>query len=156
MGKINIVFGKTLRLNNVLQISIYLNQKDINIDKMVEQMENYILTKGNVPVGPLIQYSYQEIDSEGNVEIKLVLMRQCKNYIHNVENMYKMNSVVKIENCLYCRFIGIEENLKYAYSKMGVCAYEADKTLSGETYTIYVDELMDETSVIDVFMPVQD
>ena len=70
---------------------------------------------------------------------------------------YKMDSILRVKNCLYARYIGPEDKLKFAYDKLGVYAFENDIELEGCNYTIYVDRNEeDETMVADVFMPVKE
>ena len=108
---------------------------------------------------------YQEISSidSGIIyttckgDIKMQFMLQTDNFIHNVEPPYKMDSILRVKNCLYARYIGPEDKLKFAYDKLGVYAFENDIELDGCNYTIYVDRNEeDETMVADVFMPVKE
>ena len=55
MGELYISKNKKLRLNNILIHEIELNNDMVELNKQIEQMENYILTKGAGCVGPLIQ-----------------------------------------------------------------------------------------------------
>lgn len=98
-----------------------------------------------------------EIKDDGAVDIKMQFMLQTDNFIHNVEQPYKMDSILRVKNCLYARYIGPEDKLKFAYDKLGVYAFENDIELEGCNYTIYVDRNEeDETMVADVFMPVKE
>ena len=91
------------------------------------------------------------------LDIKMQFMLQTDNFIHNVEPPYKMDSILRVKNCLYARYIGPEDKLKFAYDKLGVYAFENDIELEGCNYTIYVDRNEeDETMVADVFMPVKE
>lgn len=84
-------------------------------------------------------------------------MLQTDNFIHNVEPPYRMHSILRVKNCLYARYIGLEDKLKFAYDKLGVYAFGNDIELDGCNYTIYVDRNEeDETMVADVFMPVKE
>lgn len=88
---------------------------------------------------PLIQATSFEIKDDGAVDIKMQFMLQTDNFIHNVEPSYRMDSILRVKNCLYARYIGPEDKLKFAYDKLGVYAFENDIELEGCNYTIYVD-----------------
>ena len=65
-----------------------------------------------------------------------------------------MESVLRIPNCMYCRYIGSEGKLKFAYDKINLEAFENDIKLTCESYIVFVDQNEEEgTIVADVFMP---
>ena len=72
-------------------------------------MENYIKSKGGTPIGPLIQKTEYSVNEEGQLDIKVYLMRQANNFIHNVEAPYTMESVLRVRNYMYARYTGPEE-----------------------------------------------
>ena len=78
-------------------------------------MQSYIKIKGAVQVGPLIQYTRTFLDEEGELNMDIVMMLQCNHFLHSVESPYFMESVLRIPNCLYCRYTGPEDKLKFAY-----------------------------------------
>lgn len=148
---IQLSMNKVLKLSNVLIAHIDIAEKDINLGKLTLQMENYIKSKGVTPIGPLIQKSSFYIGEEDQIDIHFYLLRQANNFIHNVEAPYKMESVVRVPNCMYARYIGPEENLKFAYDKINVTAFEEGIELSNENYTIFVDQ--EEGNIVaDVFV----
>lgn len=142
--------NKTLKLSNVIITEITLKQSQ-NMVIVVEKLENYIKSKGATPIGPLIQKISYHINDEGQLEIKVYLMRQANNFIHNVEPPYTMESVLRVKNCMYARYTGPEEKLKFAYDKINLTAFEEDIELSNESYTIFVDK-QDDNIIADVFM----
>lgn len=151
MNKLQYHFKKVLRLNNVCKY-VVMTEENVDINLIIEQMKAYIKTKGTRDVGPLIQYTKTYIDND-EVKMELILMIQCSNYIHNVEPPYSMESIIRIPNALYCRYTGPESNLRFAYDKINIEAFEEDITLTGSCYTIYVDNNPEEGSIIaDVFM----
>lgn len=150
MKKINVSDNKTLKLSNVVITEITIEQSK-NIVILVEKMENYIKSKGATPIGPLIQKTSYHINDEGQLEIKVYLMRQANNFIHNVEPPYTMESVLRVKNCMYARYTGQEEKLKFAYDKINLTAFEEDIELSNENYTIFVDK-QDDNIIADVFV----
>lgn len=142
--------NKTLKLSNVIITEITLKQSQ-NMVIVVEKLENYIKSKGATPIGPLIQKISYHINDEGQLEVKVYLMRQANNFIHNVEPPYTMESVLRVKNCMYARYTGPEEKLKFAYDKINLTAFEEDIELSNESYTIFVDK-QDDNIIADVFV----
>ena len=53
--------NKTLKLTNVL-IKTLIEEDFENFEKSVEQMEDYIKSKGYQPLGPLIQYTTTKVN----------------------------------------------------------------------------------------------
>ncbi len=76
-------------------------------------------------------------------------MVQLKNPIHNIKKPYELKSQIRITNCLFARFTEKEENLQFAYQKLGVYAFENDIKLKGDSYTVFV-KLEEENIVADV------
>lgn len=150
MNKIMMSMNKTLKITNVLIQEMDLQTENV-IDNEVLKMENYIRSKGAMPIGPLIQKTSYSINEEGQLDVQLFFMRQSNNFIHNVEEPYKMESLIRVRNCMYARYIGPEEKLNYAYDKINVTAFEEDIELSNENYTIFVDK-QDDDIIADVFV----
>ncbi|NLD48723.1 MAG: hypothetical protein GX660_16285 [Clostridiaceae bacterium] len=148
--KIQISDNKTLKLSNVLIKEIDIKQNE-GIEKEVMQMENFLKNKGAQPIGPLIQYMDVEGSNEGEIKMVIKLMRQSNIFLHNVELPYKMESLIRVKNCMYARFNGEEQKLKLAYDKIDVMAFEEDIMLKGNCYTIFVDNT-DGRIIADVFM----
>jgi len=149
-SSINISARRSLKLNNVLIRNI-ADEEIPEFVKIAEMMDNYIKSKGSYPVGPLMQRTCIEVDEEGVLNVFNSLLWQSGKYIHNMEPPYSIESTWRVRNCLYTRFIGEEVNIKYAYDKMGVYAYENDTVLKGATYTVYVDK-QDDIITADIFM----
>ena len=122
-----------------------------NVEHSIIQMDNYIKSKGVTPIGPLIQKTEYSVNDEGQIDIKVYLMRQANNFIHNVEAPYTMESVLRVRNCMYARYTGPEEKLKLAYDKINVTDFEEDIELSNSNYTIFVDK-QDDNIVADIFV----
>lgn len=157
MSKISITENKTLKLQNVLSVRISLESKDLNMfDAEVNKMNTYIQTHGTKQIGPLIQFSSVEFNEEGEADINMQFMLQANNFIHNVEPPYHMESLLRVKNCLYARYIGPEDKIKYSYDKLGVYAFENDIELEGSNYTIYVDRNEEEILIADIFMPIKE
>lgn len=157
MNKIKLNENTVLRLNNVLRCKVFLENENLDMRVFIEQTQSYIKTKGATQIGPLIQYSRVFTNENNELDMEIILMLQCNNHIHNVEPPYSMESVIRVPNCMYCRYIGPEDKLKFAYDKIYLEAFENDIELEDCNYTIFVDRNEeDETIVADVFIPRKD
>ena len=38
--------------------------------------------------------------------MEIILMLQCNNFIHKLEEPYGMDSVIRVTDCMYCRYQG--------------------------------------------------
>ena len=154
MGKLQFSESKTLKLTNVLKYKILLEEEDFDFNVAIQQMQSYIKTKGAVQVGPLIQYTRTFVNENNELDMEIIMMLQCNNYIHSVEQPYGMDSLIRIPNALYCRYMGPENSLKFAYDKINLEAFENDVKLADYNYTIFVDNNEEEDIMIaDVFVP---
>lgn len=154
MNKIICNHDKILKLTNVLKYKLLVNEDNFDFNTAIEQMASYIKVKGTIQVGPLIQYTRTLSDDLNQVHMEIIMIMQCNNFIHKVEEPFNMESIIRVANCMYCRYIGPEEKIKVAYDKIGVEAFEADIELTGESYTIYVDQNEEnDTITTDIFMP---
>jgi uncharacterized protein YecE (DUF72 family) len=142
--------NKTLKLTNVL-IKRLAEEDLSNFEKAVEQMENYIKSKGYQPLGPLVQYTTTNVNENGELDVIIKFMRQVSNYINHVEPPYSMESVIRIKDCMYVRYTGPESKIKYAYDKINLMAFEEDIELKGDSYTVFVNQI-DDNIVADIFM----
>ena len=154
MRKIDYYERKSLKISNVLSSKLLL---ETNATIMIEQMQQYIKIKGATQIGPLIQCSRVYMNENNELDMEIILMLQCNNYIHNVEPPYSMESVIRVPNCMYCRYIGPEDKLKFAYDKIHLEAFENDIELEDCSYTIFVDRNEEEETIVaDVFIPRKD
>ena len=151
--KITIKENKILKLSNVLIREVSQNEV-IDIIKITYMMDSYIKSKGNSTVGPMINYTDSEGDENGQAKLKISIMMQLKNPIHNVDKPYEFKNQIRVKNCLFARFIEKEENLQFAYSKLGVFAFENNIKLKGDTYTVFVNN-NEEGIVADIFMELE-
>ena len=150
MPKLAVSYQKILKLTNVLLTDVSMDNLG-NYPIIVEQMENYIRSKGFQPVGPLVQQNaFIEHEDTNNMIIRL--LRQSTEYIHHVEKPYSMESILRVPNCLYVRYEGDKNNLTMAYQKLTLTAYEEDIPLRGDSYTVFLKG-NDETVTADIFMP---
>lgn len=154
MSKLQFSENKTLKLTNVLKYKILLNEEDFDLNVAIEQMQSYIKTKGAMQIGPLIQFTRIFLNEAGELDMEIIMMLQCNNYIHNVEQPYSMESVIRVPNALYCHYTGSETFLKFAYDKINLEAFENDIPLADYNYTIFIDNNQEEDIMIaDVFVP---
>lgn len=154
MSKLQFNENKTLKLTNVLKYKILLDEEDFDFNVVIEQMQSYIKTKGAIQVGPLIQCTRTFINESNELDMEIIMMLQCNNYIHSVEQPYSMESVIRVPNALYCRYSGPESSLKFAYDKINLEAFENDIKVGDCNYTIFVDSNQEEDIMIaDVFVP---
>ncbi len=154
MSKLKCNQNKIIKLQNVLINKISLEDEDMDFNIIVEKMQSYIKVKGAMQIGPLIQHTKPFVNNEEELDMEIKLLLQCNNYIYSVEKPYMMESVIRVPNCIYCRYIGPGEKLKFAYDKINLEAFENDIELTGESYTVFVDQNEEEgTIVADVFMP---
>lgn len=154
MNKLQFHTNKTLKLTNVLKYKLLIGNEEFDFNIAMQQMQSYIKVKGATQIGPLIQYTGKFINESGEIDIEIVMMLQCNNFIHNVEAPYSMESVIRVPDALYCRYMGPESNLKIAYDKISVEAFESDIKLGDSNYTIYVAKNEeDDILTADVFVP---
>lgn len=153
MRELTVIFNKSLKLTNVLHrkiTSVELSKNMIPI--IIQQMENQIKAKGYHQIGPLIQHTYAKTNKDGELDAVIELMLQSDSYIHHIDLPFTIDSTLRIKNCMYVRFVGEEPQIKYAYDKISVVAYEENITLQGDSYTVYVDR-QDDIITADIFMP---
>ena len=154
MNKIITNKSKTIKLTNTLVYKCLLEVQNFDLNVAIKQMQSYIRVKGTTQIGPLIQYTKPFVNESNELDVEMLLMLQCTNFIHSVEEPYTMESVLRVTNCMYCRYIGPEDKLRFAYDKINLEAFENDIQLKGDSYTIYVDRNEEENTIIaDVFMP---
>lgn len=154
MSKLQFNENRTLKLTNALKYRILTEEEDFDFNVAIEQMQSYIKTKGAIQVGPLIQHTKSFINENSELDMEIVMIMQCNNYIHSVEMPYSMESIIRVQDALYCRYIGPESSLKFAYDKINLEAFEKDIPLGDDNYTIFVNNNEEEDiAIVDVFMP---
>lgn len=154
MANIKVNQSKTIKLTNTLKYKCLLQEQNFDFNIAIKQMQSYIKVKGATYFGPLIQYTKAFVNELNELDMDMIIMLQCNNYIHNVEEPYVMDSLVRVTNCMYCRYIGPEEKLKFAYDKLNLEAFENNIKLNGDSYTVFVGRNEEENAIIaDVFMP---
>jgi len=156
--QIEIHTNKTLSLENALVKDIVIfnaevegsEDSDVMLpDVIAEKMRNEIIFSGATPVGPLIQRTWTSAD-KGALIISLLL--QADRYIDDVNPIYRMEPLIKVSNCLYTRFNGFQDDIKYAYQKLEVVAYEENIKINGNSYIVFLGPKDDGTITTDIFM----
>ena len=150
MQKLQVSYNKTLKLTNVC-IRRLLSDSLADLENIVVQMDNYIRSKGATPIGPLIQCTNFVSTKNGEQEPEISLLRQADKFVSKTEAPYSMSSVLRCTNCLFVRFNGNELQLKFAYDKLNLIAFEEDIPLTGRSYTIFTSQGDDMFSA-DVFV----
>lgn len=150
MPKLEVSYLKTLKLTNALMVN--MTAEDMQDMAFAAKMENYIKSKGYQPIGPLVQYTGAQQNENGEPELVIQMLRQANGFINHTEPPYIMESVLRVPDCLYVRFVGPQEKIGVAYNKLTVTAYEEDIPLVGSSYTVFVDQLENEDIVADIFM----
>lgn len=154
MSKLQYYKNKALKLENVLICKLDLTDENMDFNVLVEKMQSYIKVKGAMQIGPLVQHTKTIVTSEEEIDMEICLLLQCNNYICSVEKPYRIESIIRVPNCMYCRYVGPEGKMGFAYDKINLEAFENDIELTGESYTVFVDQNEEEgTIVADVFMP---
>lgn len=68
-------------------------------------MQSYIKSHGKAIVGPLVNHSYSVVDNDGNMRINIRLIMQLDSPLHILDEVYKFKKQLKIDNCLFARFM---------------------------------------------------
>ncbi len=145
MNEIQVAQGKTLKLTNVLSRELQPEELG-NMQLVLTQMHNFIKSNNAQPIGPLVQAILM-----GGDDTKVLIMQQATNFIPNMDPGYHMDAVLRVKNCLYAHYVGPMSHFQLASNKLQIIAFEQDIKLSGNTYTIFVNQDEDE-GIVDVFM----
>ena len=148
MNEIKVAENKTLKLTNVLS-RVVQPEELANLPVILTQMQNFMKSNGAQPIGPLVQAI---VEGTGPDHMPVMyMMQQANQMITQMEPGYHMDAVLRVKNCLYAHFTGPLAFNQLATAKLQVLAFENDIKLSGNSYTIYVNQDEDD-GVIDVFM----
>lgn len=148
MNEIKVAENKTLKLTNVLSHEVQPTEMG-NMQLVLTQMQNFMKSNGAQPIGPLVQAI--KIGPAPEHAPELYLMQQATQLITQTEPGYEVDAVLRVKNCLYAHYTGPMAYSQLASSKLQILAFEKDLKLSGDTYTIFVNQ-DDDDAVIDVFM----
>ena len=148
MNEIKVAENKTLKLTNVLSRLVRPEELG-NLPVILTQMQNFIKSHSAMPVGPVIQCV--KFTSGPNPEPQIYFMMQVNQLIPRLEPGYEQDAVLRVKNCLYAHYTGPMSHNQLATAKLQIMAFENDIKLTGNNYTIYVNQ-DDDDAVIDVFM----
>ena len=148
MREIQVAENKTLKLTNVLARKIDASELG-NLGVILTQMQNFIKSHSAMPVGPVIQCV--KFTSGPNPEPQIYFMMQVNQLIPRLEPGYEQDAVLRVKNCLYAPYTGPMSHNQLATAKLQIMAFENDIKLTGDNYTIYVNQ-DDDDAVVDVFM----
>ena len=148
MNEIKVAENKTLKLTNVLSRLVRPEELG-NLQVILTQMQNFMKSNGAQPIGPLVQAVKMGTGPEHVPE--LYMMQQATQLITKMEPGYHMDAVLRVKNCLYAHYTGPMSSSQLASAKLQVMAFENEIDLTGDSYTIYVNQDEDD-GVMDVFM----
>ena len=148
MNEIKVAENKTLKLTNVLSRLVRPEELG-NLPVILTQMQNFMKSNGAQPIGPLVQAVKMGTGPDHVPE--LYMMQQATQMITQMEPGYPMDAVLRVKNCLYAHYTGPMSHNQLATAKLQIMAFENDIKLTGDNYTIYVNQ-DDDDAVIDVFM----
>ena len=146
MNEIKVAENKTLKLTNVVSRRIQPEEFN-NMQIVLTQMHNFIKSNNAQPIGPIVQAMVVGEDRQ----MHLYMMQQATQMITQMEPGYHMDAVLRVKNCLYAHYTGPMSHNQLATAKLQIMAFENDIKLTGDNYTIYVNQ-DDDDAVIDVFM----
>lgn len=137
MNEIKVAENKTLKLTNVLS-RVVQPEELANLPVILTQMQNFMKSNGAQPIGPLVQAI---VEGTGPDHMPVMyMMQQATQMITQMEPGYHMDAVLRVKNCLYAHFTGPLAFNQLATAKLQVLAFENDIKLSGNSYTIYVNQ----------------
>lgn len=148
MREIQIAQNKTLKLTNVLARKIEA-EEFANLQIVLTQMQNFIKSHDVLPVGPMIQCI--RIPGGPNPQPEIYMMQQTSQLIPRMEPGYSQDAVLRVRNCLYAHYCGPMGQSSLASQKLNILAFENEVELSGNVYTIFVNQ-DDDDAIVDVFM----
>ena len=148
MNEIKVAENKTLKLTNVLSRRVQPEEVG-NMMLVLTQMHNFIKSHNAMPVGPLVQAI--KVGTGPDHAPELYMLQQATQLIPQMEPGYTMDAVLRVKGCLYAHYTGPLSHSQLASAKLQILAFENDLKLSGNTYTIYVNQ-DDDDAVVDVFM----
>ena len=148
MREIQTAENKTLKLTNVVSRRIQPEEFN-NMQIVLTQMHNFIKSNGAQPLGPLVQCI--KLPAGPNPQPEVYMMQQATQLIPRMEAGYSMDAVLRVRNCLYAHYTGPMSHNQLATAKLQIMAFENDIKLTGDNYTIYVNQDEDD-AVVDVFM----
>lgn len=154
MSKIQILENKKLKLANVLVKELH-GIKFEEIDNEVQKFINFLEIAQIQTKGPLItKNGGLKIHDNGDVSTNYEVMVQTAYEINLLQVGFSFYDSIVIENCLFTRFEGKNEELIYAQNKLNLHLWENDLIEVGNEYMIYLSD-EGELLQVDIFRPVE-
>ena len=148
MNEIKVAENKTLKLTNVVSRRVMPEELG-NMMVILTQLQNFIKSNNAQPIGPLVEAVKMGTGPDHTPE--LYMMQQATQMIPKMEPGYHMDAILRVKNCLYAHYTGPMSQSQLATAKLQIMAIENELDLTGDTYTIYVNQ-DDDQAVVDVFM----
>ena len=148
MNEIKVAENKTLKLTNVVSRRVMPVELG-NMMVILTQLQNFIKSNNAQPIGPLVEAVKMGTGPDHTPE--LYMMQQATQMIPKMEPGYHMDAILRVKNCLYAHYTGPMSQSQLATAKLQIMAFENELDLTGDTYTIYVNQ-DDDQAVVDVFM----
>lgn len=148
MREIQTAENKTLKLTNVLSRRIQPEELN-NMQIVLTQMQNFMKSNGAQPVGPIVQCI--KVPAGPNQQPEFYMMQQVTQLIPRMEPGYTMDAVLRVRNCLYAHYVGPMSQSGLAVQKLNILAFEHEIEMSGNVYTVFVNNDEDE-GIVDTFM----
>ena len=148
MREIQVAQNKTLKLTNVLARKIEA-EEFANLQIVLTQMQNFMKSNNAQPIGPMIQCV--KIPGGPNPQPEVYMMQQTTQLIPRMEPGYTQDAVLRVKGCLYAHYTGPMSQSGLASQKLNIFAFENELELTGDVYTIFVNQ-DDDDAVVDIFM----
>ena len=91
MNEIKVAENKTLKLTNVLSHEVQPTEMG-NMQLVLTQMQNFMKSNGAQPIGPLVQ----AITFTPDHQMKLILVHQANQFVHNLDQGYHMDAQLRV------------------------------------------------------------
>lgn len=137
-NEIQIVTGKTLKLNHVLSRRIDGSDMD-EFQKISHMFESYAKVHHLTLYGPAILHTISEL-KDGAVSQNMELLGQVREIPSKVLPPYTFTELLRVENCLMARYHGAMDKLALAYQKLDIYCFENDISVKHEVYTVIFEE----------------
>ena len=145
--------NKKLKLQNLISKEL-TDIEVLEFPKTLEMFRSFILARKLNPIGPIITHTKVAVENGISKRI-ITISTQLSKTLEDVLNYpYFFGKETIIDNCLYARFVGLENYSHLASYKLQVYAFETEKKLKGDMYTIFVGN-NEEILTIDVFAPLE-
>lgn len=153
MTKLQVLENKKLKLVNVYTKELRGIQIE-DLEKEIQKFLNFIEISKIQTRGPFITKNIgTNIHDDGSISVDYDLMVQTVKKKPN-NSGFKFYETLTVENCLYVRYEGTNDELAYAQSKLQLHIWENNLIDLGEQYMVHLTT--DNSWLeVDIFMPVE-